>query len=109
MAQIFKFPVRDEWSTGEELVAAKMRAEGFGAEAIQTVCERLRAYREKYLAGADFDMVISGLSPGAIKKVEGFIEAFQDHIIQLMTNVFIERVSTEVALLALESEGYVRT
>lgn len=111
MAQIFKFPHRDEWSDIDKLVAKKMRQEGFNAESIRTICQRLRDYREKYFnTGFDFHLPMCGLSPEAIEKVnEALLKQLQDQIWPLTNAILIERISTEIALLALEHAGYVRT
>jgi hypothetical protein len=108
-AKMFDFPSRNEWSGAAKRVAEKMKQEGFGDEAIETVSARLRAYREKYLTlGFDVDIVGLNLSPEAIEKIEAVFRKIEEQLHRLTGNVLLERISTEIALLALDHEGYIR-
>ena len=103
MAKIFKFPDRDEWSDVDQTIAGKMQAEGFGEEAIQTVCQRFRAYREKYVSfDFDFDVDMLGCSPEAVQKVKETFLEFQAQFTQFVNAILMERLSTEIALLQLD-------
>lgn len=100
MAEIFKFPDRDEWADIDRTIAEKMRAEGLDGEIIETVCKKVRAYTEKYLNfDFDFDLGTQGFAPEVTGKVaEAFSKSLQAQLRQFVFNIFHERISTEIAL-----------
>ncbi len=109
MAHIFKFPdCTDSERIGgwpDEYAAAisrEMRAEGFRAEDIQTVCERVLAYGERYLPVLGLDVDIADLSPEAIRKIEKAGRKLQAQLRQFVNSILVERVETEKRLLALD-------
>ncbi|MGA2027478.1 MAG: hypothetical protein ABSH17_10495 [Syntrophobacteraceae bacterium] len=105
MAKVFDFPHQDEWASAEKLIAKKMKQEGFGEEAIKTVNERVRAYREKYLATRfDWDLVGLELSPEAMQAIAAAVQKVWEQVHQLTNDILEERISTEIALLDFDRD-----
>jgi hypothetical protein len=104
MAKMFSFPHKDKWSKPDKTIADKLKQEGFGNDAIKTVTDRLRAYREKYLASG-FDFSIGEeveLSPEAVKAIEAALRKMEEQICEFTSNILLERISVEIALLDYE-------
>jgi hypothetical protein len=82
-----------------------MKQEGFGEEAIKTVNERVRAYREKYLATRfDWDLVGLELSPEAMQAIAAAVQKVWEQVHQLTNDILEERISTEIALLDFDRD-----
>jgi hypothetical protein len=104
MAKVFAFPQKDDWSGAEKLIAKKMKQEGFGDDAIRTVNERVRSYRDNYVMVAPFNIDIAdlGLSPEVMPTIEAVLQKVEDWLQKFTNNILIERISTEIDLLALD-------
>ncbi len=112
MAKVLKIPEKvltlsekDEFAGPADLIAQKMKQEGFGDESIQIVVKRLRDYREKYLM-ACFAVNLEGMdwSPETEKKVEALLEKLVEQIHDLTNRILEERISVEIALLDFDRD-----
>jgi hypothetical protein len=101
MARLIEFEDLDEWAAIKKIVAEDMLAEGFSLEDIETVSERLRAYREKYLSNIvlDFRIDKEGWAPDIVEKIEQARLRVQREWSQVLNVILAERFSAEVRWL----------